>query len=449
MEQLRLYPGVHSNSEVSLPSMISTEELDWNIAESTFVGGLEEPAHRWYKLRPSFSPFLVRYLYSKLATSDTNGLFDPFAGAGTALIEAKRIGVNSWGIEINPFLATFTKFSLDWSAGPKEIDNEVHRLARQLHQAITSVEALDLYAALNLLKTQRPPIHNPLRWWREEVLKNLLAAKQILLKQDPKSLAYRLMWLTVGTSCIEVANIKRLHPTLTFFDRSKEDIDVENILLEKLEEIAKDLVELHRIHIASPASATILQGDSLKASSLIRLKQSVVVITSPPYPNRYSYVWETRPHLFLMDLIKTGKEASDLDLAAPGGTWGTATSVLLKGIITPRQEYLSHLLKPIVSQLRKHDNLMANYVVKYFNMMDQHLDELGRVLPPGSRFAYVVGNSRIKGIDIPRETILANQIEAKRWGKVDRLIIFRKRIGRRALFETAIVGTRMGKKTTR
>ena len=52
------------------------------------------------------------------------------------------------------------------------------------------------------------------------------------------------------------------------------------------------------------------------------------VITSPPYPNRISYIRELRPYMYWLDYIETSEQASDLDLKAMGGTWGKATSLL-------------------------------------------------------------------------------------------------------------------------
>ena len=37
------------------------------------------------------------------------------------------------------------------------------------------------------------------------------------------------------------------------------------------------------------------------------------VITSPPYPNRYSYVWNTRPHLYMLQIFTKRSEGGDLD----------------------------------------------------------------------------------------------------------------------------------------
>ncbi len=46
------------------------------------------------------------------------------------------------------------------------------------------------------------------------------------------------------------------------------------------------------------------------------------VITSPPYPNRISYVRELRPYMYWLGYLKHAAEAGDLDWQTIGGTWG-------------------------------------------------------------------------------------------------------------------------------
>ena len=42
------------------------------ISDVTFLNGLSEPVHRWFRLTPSYSPELVRFLVKELACGDNN-----------------------------------------------------------------------------------------------------------------------------------------------------------------------------------------------------------------------------------------------------------------------------------------------------------------------------------------------------------------------------------------
>jgi len=139
-----------------------------------------------------------------------------------------------------------------------------------------------------------------------------------------------------------------------------------------------------------------------------------------------------------MDVLRTRRCATDIDLKTVGGTWGAATSILMKELLIPPK-----LLRPALSYweaLSQESVLMCNYATKYFLDLDRHLRSLRPMLAKGSRCAYVVGNSRLSGIEIYTETILARLFELAGF-QVERIILFRKRGGRKRLYETAVVAT--------
>lgn len=424
---------IHPASKSSVP----VEEISLGLDDATFVGGLDQRVHRWYKLRPSFSPKLVCHLIRRFNGGERRTVLDPFAGASTSPIEAALLGRPAVGVEINPFLVAYAQRALDWSATPSKANAALRRAQDALADAFKTAKRHGLEGVRKEFGVEPPPIHNVFRWWREDVLAYLLAAKAVMLAQDDP-VAARLVWLSLGTVCIEVANIKRLHPTLTFYDRSGEHIDAAGELLAKVAIVAEDLAFVAGL---PKPKAKVIEGNSRAIDEVLGGRRLVAnVITSPPYCNRYSYVWETRPHLYMMGLTTSAAEATKLDVDGIGGTWGKATSNLIKGEIAPATSLLAEQLAPVTGALRPIDNLMANYAVKYFNNMDEHFDSLGKVLKPGSNLAYVVGNSRLKQVDIPTEAILAALLQSKPWCRVNYLLVFRRRIGRRSLYETAIVG---------
>jgi len=64
--------------------------------------------------------------------------------------------------------------------------------------------------------------------------------------------------------------------------------------------------------------ATVVYGDSRKLD-----KENCkfdMVITSPPYPNRISYIRELRPYMYWLGFLTTGEQAGEMDWEAIGGT---------------------------------------------------------------------------------------------------------------------------------
>ena len=136
-----------------------------------------------------------------------------------------------------------------------------------------------------------------------------------------------------------------------------------------------------------------------------------------------------------MDLIEDASTATELDLKAIGGTWGRATSVLQKEYLEPNKEIEPFL--DYIPELKEKSLLMCNYATKYFNMMHEHIKSLKKVCNKGFKGVYVVGNSRLSGVEIYTEIILGNIFEAEGF-TFDKVVVFRKRGGKKKLYETGV-----------
>jgi DNA modification methylase len=211
----------------------------------------------------------------------------------------------------------------------------------------------------------------------------------------------------------DLTNVTLGRLQLHFIDRSEDEINVINTYNSQAEVVIEDLKLIHDLD--NHAYCELFHTDSTNLDVEIS-KKANIVITSPPYPNRYSYVWNTRPHLYFLDIFDKPKDASSLDLKTIGGTWGVATSNLKKGEIEPIYNELDEILNPIIKKIRDKDNLMANYVMKYFNLLAKQIVEMEKAVTDDVRVAYVVGNSSIKGVYVATDVLLGEIFEALNLG---------------------------------
>ena len=403
-KQLEL--GLSSEDETvdGLSAMVSYSDI--HVSQSTFLNAAANRVHRWFRLTPSFGPELVQEMLERLAVRQGEFILDPFSGAGTTLIEAKLTGQHGVGLEVNPLLQFVNEACLDWSVFPDTIRLELPRLYEDL-QVSVGVALEDLGAHGLCI----PPIHNPTRWWRPDILVQLLFLRRSILATKDVHVRRLLLLALAGSLVPDLTNVTLGRLQLHFIDRTEDDIDVWRIYSKQAFQIADDLEAIQQEDKKHYGSARCFLQDSLDLSGLQLEKNISAVVTSPPYPNRYSYVWNTRPHLYMLGLLNTAREASNLDKRTIGGTWGTATSELSKGIFEPTNSAIATVVGPIVNEIRVNDNLMANYVMHYFNRLAGQIVEMERIVTDDCRLAYVVGNSWIKGVYIETDVLLAEIVE--------------------------------------
>jgi hypothetical protein len=176
-------------------------------------------------------------------------------------------------------------------------------------------------------------------------------------------------------------------------------------------------------------------GDARTLSRLGKNKFDCV-ITSPPYPNRMSYVRELRPYMFWLGYLSEAREAGELDWQAIGGTWGIATSRVAKWSPADHEIQSDGLLS-IVTKIQQQSDVLGRYVHKYFVDIALHLQELSKVVAPGGRVHYIVGNSKFYDTLLPVEEIYRDLLLDSGFSNTT-IEVIRKRTSKSELFEFVV-----------
>lgn len=408
-----------------------------HVRQSTFLNGTTSHVHRWFRLTPSFGPDLVEHMIDRLAVGRNDVILDPFAGAGTTLIQAKMAGRNALGFEVNPFLHFVNQACLDWNPRSEQLRAELVRLKRDCYisESIAIEDLSDHGISI-------PPIHNPTRWWRPDILVSLLFLRRgIASTNDPAT--RRLLTLAFAAALVpDLTNVTLGRLQLHFIDRTSDEIDVWAAFSKQVLAIAEDLDFIAK-HRAPHGEAKCFHHNALNPLQPAPNRKVAAVITSPPYPNRYSYVWNTRPHMYMLGFMKSRSAASELDKQTIGGTWGTATSELARGAIKPRNAAVHITVGATAEAIREKDNLMANYVVHYFNRLCAQVERMEDICTSDFRVAYVVGNSRIKGVYVETDVLFGEMLEHMGLGyRVLDIHRFRRRHSGTALYESIVYASK-------
>jgi hypothetical protein len=240
---------------------------------------------------------------------------------------------------------------------------------------------------------------------------------------------------------IDRANVSFGHQSMSFKDTNKEAAlfvrSGSRAVLDswrmRVRVIAEDA------HLPIPRTPGIHLCDARRLSESLPLDHYDLVITSPPYPNRMSYVRELRPYMYWLGFLDNGRQAGELDWQAIGGTWGCATSNLTRWESDAAVEIPYRGYKTLLKEISSKSPLLARYVEKYFEDMVQHSRELFRVVRSGGAIAYIIGNSKFYDVLLPAQEILS-AIFASTGFRELQVKTIRKRTSKRELFEYLVSG---------
>jgi len=398
-------------------------------ADLTFKYNLKHGRHSWLRLTPAYSIKIVQQILTHNPT--VTHVLDPFSGTGTTGLVCAENNVCCDLTDINPFLV--------WFAKAKTANYTTKDLCKA-QESVPTIQkhALDIHEPGTLWF---PPIHNITRWWSEKRLitlaKTYRAINQVFTDPSP---ARDLLLIAFCNLVIQWSNAAFNHQSMSFKDTSAKQLmlfDEEQEIIRQFSSIAERIIA--SAHTPLEGTTRVLLEDARQLHTLGNNAYDCV-ITSPPYPNRMSYIRELRPYMYWLGYLTDGREAGELDWQAIGGTWGIATSRLQSW--EPNGTPISYpKFEKIIANIADQSSTLANYVHRYFIDIATHLQNLYAILLPGTQIFYIVGNSRFYDTVVPVEKIYAALIENCGFSDTN-IEVIRKRNSKKELFEYIVSATK-------
>ena len=364
----------------------------------------DRPAHDWYRFVLSFPPHLVREYIERFGIRPGQLVLDPFCGTGTTLVECKKRGIPSVGIEANPMACFASQVKVDWRISSAGLLRHAQAIA-EATLARLEAEAVEDEPRPPLFRTPRkaPP---RLRTLPEGTAKLLLSGSisplplhktlslletledgsdERFARHERLALAKALL---SGISNIEFGPEVGVGPV-------KADAPVVRTWLSCVESIAEDLKEL-RDRASVPA--TVHQADSRCPRAVLGPRSVDAVITSPPYPNEKDYTRTTRLESVLLGFLR---DRDDLRLLKSHLVRSNTRNVYKgdRDDETVAENVEVQRIAAAIERRRKElgktsgfERLYARVTKLYFGGMARHLSDLRDILRRGARLAYVVGD---------------------------------------------------------
>ena len=390
--------------QLDLFSTMSDTEEGQN--STTFQDNMKLPLHRWYRYTAGFSGSWVGTLLEKGKRNGRHRVIDPFAGSGTVMVESMLHGVDSYGVESNPYVYNIASAKLQWNNF--DFDYLMHEcmdvLVRSRKKVVEKTDYPELIAKCFPLDT----------------LQKLEALKCSCYEINNSELR-NFVWFIItsilrSTSPVGTAQWQYIQP-----NKSKSKVlDPFTAYQMKISEIFDDIQHLRGI-FGKQSHSEMLCEDARNIES-VPDDWADMVITSPPYANNYDYADAMRLEMLFWNDINGWKDLQD-KVSVNLVRACTQHVSSLRNVV---EDYLSSpLLSPIHCEIEeKYETLKKerdnhggkkNYhmmIVAYFYDMAKVFFSLNRITANNCKMCFVIGDSAPYGIYIPVDEWLGRLAQA-------------------------------------
>ena len=391
--------------------------------------------HEWYRFVLSFPPHLVREYLARFDVHEQSRVLDPFCGTGTTIVEAKKLGIPSLGLEGNPLARYAAQVKVNWEVDPGgllEHANAVAQKARaRLHEsgisdAGESTEHLP-ELPLRSLRTEQQALLlkgsiSPLPLHKSLVLLECLDQASDQRYHDHERIAF-------AKSVVSSSSNLHFGPEVGV-GPAKPNAPVIGPWLAGVEAMARDLWWTPR---SSTAAAEVRQADA-RTPGGIEAGSIDAVFCSPPYPNEKDYTRATRLESVLLGFIRDKAELR----ALKKGLLRSNTRGVYKDDVDDAWVATHGEIQRLAGEVEARrvelgktsgfERMYSRVIKLYFGGMARHLTELRALLKPGARLAYVVGDqASFFQVLIRTGTLLAEIAESLGY-ELDGIDLFRTRL---------------------
>jgi DNA modification methylase len=373
--------------------------------------------HRWYRFVLAFPDHLVVELLNRFEVSPGQRVLDPFCGTGTTLVECKKKGIESFGVDSNPIAVFASQVKASWQVSPEDLA----QAARALRSGLGK-ESRQSFSVLYLFQGSHPLV-NPeemeakLRrtrpilayfresgmiergWVQERALLQALLIRETIEHLSIANQELKNLLLLALVACLveDIADIK-FGPEL-YCVKPKPQLDVWGDYFRKVNEIREDLESIDQRTAHTPCR--VVQGDARELKGIWEQNHYPLidaVITSPPYPTEHDYTRNTRLELAFLGMVSDRKSLQQIKRkmirSHSKGIYSSDRDGELIREIPPIMEVVEELRAKSSKKTYGFAKMYPRIIEEYFGGMLVHFQSLSKILKPGAKCAYVAGEQR-------------------------------------------------------
>lgn len=288
----------------------------------------------------------------RMFSEEGDRVLDPFCGCGTTLVEAKLMGRDAIGTDINPIATHISRTKSTPIA--EETLSDVDILIESIERDVAALymESLD---DRSVIEYELPEFHNRDHWFQDHVQQELAVILAHLRNIENRDLR---RFLTTCLSAI-VVNVSNQESD-TRYAAVEKDIDPRDTVELFEKKVQENLVGLRKLNQGAQASSIDVYDADARELTMLQDDSVDLVVTSPPYANTYDYYLYHKMRMFWLGMDY--REAQEDEIGS-------------------RYKYSSQEEDPET----------------FFENLRLSLAEMERVLVDSGRAVFIIGDSIIRG----------------------------------------------------
>ena len=349
----------------------------------------KEYTHCYHIYPAMMIPQIARKLINDYAPEgNMNLIFYPYVGSGTTLVEASLSGIHSVGTDLNPLARFMSK-----------VKNKHFDIADINVSIVYIIESIMLYSPDKVLNTDFSRISNYCFWYTIENLYKLSYINQIIGELKPDIQDFFLLCLSETVrevSFTRNGEFKRYK--MSEKQIAKFNPDVFCIFEKKIQRNLKGLESFNSICSSELASVFDFNTSIGIPVDILPPDSVDMVITSPPYGDSHTTVAYGQ-------FSRWSNEWFDFENAK------SLDRILMGGTISKHTKFETQSIKEELEEIKYLDEKRYYEVISFLNDYWSSIKNVASVVRKGGRVCYVVGNRRVKSIQIDLDYFTAEMFE--------------------------------------
>lgn len=306
-------------------------------------------------------------------------MLDPFHGSGVTLVEGQSLGLDVWGIDINPYAHIITLAKLEnYDRDTIELANKC--IMKKIEEMKQNKQVKSYF------------FDNIEKWFRDDIIKSLsLIRIAIMDEADIKTRRY--YWLCFGEIVKKYSNTR----SSTFKLHIKQSSDINKLENKVIDDFIEKIEETYLlIGSSGPNKFHLKCEDSINVMKTYPSNSFDLICTSPPYGDNATTV--TYGQFSVLQLLWINHEDFDYN-AASIENYSKIDSMSLGGNSSKNNAFFTpEIVTSYVSGLSSHKQ---NKVIRFYSDYENAFRQMSRLLSPNGSMILTLGNRMVDRIEFP------------------------------------------------